>query len=287
MKTREDFVSNSSSSSYVFSINFKKYDFDLFVENVCMQCDGNAKLGKKPADSRLYADNRAILEYCLRYYELLHLGTVTLSREREIYRRGYDYNGKKVVNQNELDCTPFCMIKKDYIDSRIPDRYNEENATARMISDDELEYEHDKISEPSVTVTKHYMEDVIRCAWRSNAKNPAGKRRERVKKILEVLDVVDKLDGEAWRSPYMSSIYSITLNTVMNTRDLIAAGYKVKLERWEDLDAIEARLKAGETVFHVECGDSGEGEEDTRLFSENGQYPFEGIPVERVTSDCG
>ena len=89
MKVRTDFVSNSSSSSYIFSINFKEYDFDLFVENVCMQCDENESIGKKPKDPKLYADNRAILEYCLRYCELLHLGDVVISRKREIHRRGY------------------------------------------------------------------------------------------------------------------------------------------------------------------------------------------------------
>ena len=281
MKIRSDFVSNSSSSSYVFSINFKKYDFDLFVENVCMQCDENAKLGEKPADPKLYAENRAILEYCLQYYELLHLGDVTVSRKREIYRRGYDANGNKITDPTELEYTGFDMIKRDYIDNPQPDRYNTENATAKMISDDELEYEYDNTSS-AITVTRHYMEDVIRNSWHSTSKTQDGKRKERVKRILDVIDVVDKLDDNAWRSPYMSSIYSITLNTIMNTRDLIAAGYNVKLEKWEDLDAIEARIRAGETVFHIECGDAGEGEEDFRLFSQNGQYPYEGIPVENV-----
>ena len=281
MKIRSDFVSNSSSSSYVFSINFKHYDFDLFVENVCMQCDENARLGEKPADPRLYADNRALLEYCLRYYELLHLGDVVVSRKREIYRRGYDAEGKKIADPVELEYTGFNMIKRDYIDNPQPDRYNTENAAARMISDDELEYEYDKTSS-SITVTRHYMEDVIRNPWHSGSKTPEGRRKERVKRMLEVMDIVDKLDDNAWRSPYMSSTYSITLNTIMNTRDLIASGYRVNLEKWENLDAIEARLRAGETVFHIECGDAGEGEEDTRLFSVNGHYPFDGVPVENV-----
>ena len=176
----------------------------------------------------------------------------------------------------------FETIKHDLIDSPHPYMYNSDNAVARMISDDELEYEYDKVSEPSVTVTRHYMEDIVRDPWHANVKTPAGRRKERVKRIFEVIDIVDKLDDNAWRSPYKSSIYAITLNTVMNTRDLMAEGYKVNLAEWEDLDAIEARLRAGETVFRVECGDAGEGEEDSRLYSMNSQYPFRGIPIENV-----
>ena len=40
MKVRRDFVSNSSSSSYIVAVDFSAYDLDLFVEKVCDKCGG-------------------------------------------------------------------------------------------------------------------------------------------------------------------------------------------------------------------------------------------------------
>ena len=68
---------------------------------------------------------------------------------------------------------------------------------------------------------------------------------------------------------------------------MLAEGLVLKFDSWEEnLDMLEARIKAGETVFRTECGDAGEGEDDTRLFSFNSQYPFDGVPVESIGRDC-
>lgn len=273
MKTRTDFVSNSSSSSYVFSANFRKYGFNLFVRTVCDQCDNGED------DGELRERNAAILNYCLRYFEAAYLGEIVLGRKKEIHRRGIGEDGKPVTDPNELHYTWFAQLKHDFIDS-VPPPDDNNNPSVKMLSEDEIEYEYDEMSPPCLVVPKHYMSDVIRRHWSTGG--GAEGRKRRVGEIMKLIEAEKKLGFESYLSPSGAATYLITKNTIANTRDLIADGYRVKLENWQDLDALEARLSAGETVFHIECGDCGEGEEDTRVFSLGSQYPFDGIPLENV-----
>ena len=270
MKIRTDFVSNSSSSSFVFSANFKKFGFDDFVKAVCEQCDDGEN------DNRLRGDNEAILRYCLKYFELLYIGELVKGRKTETYRRGYDYCGEKITDPTELECSPFAINKREYIDH--PSRCYEdgEHTTAKMLSDDVIEVEYDDFAPSGVVVPRHYMTDVIRSSFGS------GGRKAGVEEIMKVLTVAKAGEDDLWRTSMGSSTYLITKNTIANTRDLIAEGYDIRLSGWQNLDALEARISAGETVFHIECSDAGEGEEDTRLFSHASRYPFKDLPLEDI-----
>lgn len=276
MKVRTDFVSNSSSSSFVFSADFKKFGFDDFVKAVCDECDGGEN------DERIRNNNKAVLMYCLRYFELLHLGRLVRGRKKEIIRRGYDYDGSKIEDEALLDSSQFEIVKRTYIDDR--PEYDDENTSVRMVDADTIEYEYDDFAPDRIVVLRHYMSDVIRRGpWAYGEKvSEAKARKDRVKEIMRAIEQAEAAKDDCWRTTYRASTFLITKNTISNTRDLIAACYDVRLAKWENLDALEARISAGETVFHIECGDAGEGEDDTRLFSNASQYPFKDLPLEEV-----
>jgi len=82
VKVRTDFVSNSSSSSYVLALDFGKFDFGLFVDRVCGNCSSSPFSGKKPARPPRLSDfkvkNEAALRYGLTNMYLTFLGELDL-----------------------------------------------------------------------------------------------------------------------------------------------------------------------------------------------------------------
>lgn len=277
MKTRCDFVSNSSSSSFVFALDFKKYGFEEFVKNVCDQC--NDETNRDPEVDRA---NEAVLKYCLQFYELLFLGSWKVGRKTHLFRRHERGTGKLDAGYMECENQLFEDLKADYFDPKRV-RFRDPSEKATMIDQDTIEIESDDVVGEYITVTKHQMSDVIRNDWSyRRRRRTAEQRRKCVEKIKEIV-LRQHADQDGWRSPYSSNTFQVTLGTIRNTRDMIAEGLDVRLSGWQaDLDALEARIKSGETIFYTECGDGGEGTDDSRLYSLNGQYPFEGIPVQNV-----
>lgn len=272
MKTRLDFVSNSSSSSYVLSVNMKAFEGGAmeFVNLVCGKCffDGKERQKERGLDER----NMSSFLYGILHTQLLYLGEFTIGRKTETVRRDGD------------DTWFFEQCMEDWKSDRM-DGTDEEHTKALSVTDDEIVYEHDVMApRGGFTVLNDYMENFIRRRkWtpkgmaRHSAKDVAGK-------ILSLVEACRKIELDYYTG-FKSDTYRITKETVANTRDMIKAGYEASFEKWEDLDAIEARLDAGETVFGITVSDSGDGEGDTKLFSMDSRYPFEGLPVECLTAD--
>lgn len=166
------------------------------------------------------------------------------------------------------------------------DGTDEDHTKALSVADDEIVYEHDVTAERGITILNDYMENFVRRQIWTNRGKTRHSAKDTARKILSVVEACGKIESDYYTG-FKSDTYRITKETVANTRDLIKAGYDVSFEKWEDLDAIEARLKAGETVFGVTVSDAGDGEGDTRLFSLDSRYPFEDLPVECLTSECG
>ena len=98
MKIRIDFVSNSSSSSFVVACH-KDYRFDDFVNDVTNEC---IKHAKSPYDDawkdNLVKINSAILNYGLIANECLYLGNLRVDNEK--IEEKYIWDGEFVSYPN-------------------------------------------------------------------------------------------------------------------------------------------------------------------------------------------
>ena len=273
MKTRTDFVSNSSSSSYVFSANLKAFPGGVegFAEKVLSQCFEDPKQRAECAEEDFL--NKSTLFYHISNSELLYLGDFHLGVSSKVIRRGLSGSSETPDDFAKYEK----MYRRGFLDGT-----NENRERVVSISADEIVLESNIKAPRGLTVLSDFMMNFIcRPRWL------VGRTDATAKKVVQnIVDVVRHYSDVpcVWCTEFNSSIYRITENTVKNTKLLIEYGYSVDLDRWENLDGIQARLAAGETVFGVTVSDSGDGRGNTKLFSFASRYPFKGLPLE--TLDC-
>lgn len=285
MKIRLDFVSNSSSSSYIVAIDFSKYDVNLFVKKVCDKCTGlpdDAKRRRISDDVRLA--NEAILRQGL-MSECLYLGNPVIGRIKERWRRGEEYNHRMIKPGETDEYTPFKDLTE--LDWTLPP-----GETVTFIDDDTIEHEFNEELPAWLSVPRSIMSERIRKynQFYTEDKSLAGNSvKARAKRIIEYAN--QKEHEKIKRSE--PEVFCITKNTTKNTRDLMSVGCKISFISpialsnelmSKFLDEIDARLTAGETFIYAVAGDSGEGRDDNRLFMPDGySNPFEYTPAQNVT----
>lgn len=280
MKIRNDFVSNSSSSSYIVAIDFDKYDFGLFVKKVREKCSDEKQTSEKPGD--IANENEAALRSGM-LRECLYLGCPVVGRIKEIWRRGEKYDHTFVERGESDEFTPFA----DLTDG-VRGRYLSESETVKHLDDNTIEYEYDDELPAWRSVTRYVMENRIR-EGSYYAAFPGNSPKSRVARIIAYV----KQKSSEKIGIDEPEIFCITRNTVKNTRDFLKLKHKIRfltpLAASENLmsrflDTVDARLKAGETFIYAVAGDGGEGRSGGRLFMPDGySNPFETTPAQNVT----
>lgn len=250
MKIRSDYVSNSSSSSFVVVLT-KNYPFKDFVKDVVKACsedkdyDYNEEFVKELDDN-----NRRNLEYCLNTYELLFLGSFKAGTFTT------KITGKRWIDEFKID------MKNMDDDPDFP------KPKVLSESDDEIEIEEPIIA-CGITVdaeTMHY--NIVR--WHNKDVESDQEYRKRV--VENIVDCAKKCHDECSysRANYMG-LYEITMNTIENTERLIAEGYSVDLDKWcSDLDQLKRRINEGERIFGIEMGQGGNGQDSKSIYALNG-----------------
>jgi len=249
MKIRIDFVSNSSSCSFVIAIG-KNFPFNDFIRETCDGCLKHAD----DDDNALFLTeqnefNNAVLNFHLRASELVYLGGLKVGNVQSIVTKEDEY---------------FPYIKNDIAKQALSnDEHVVENTDDRVIiKTNDVIY--------GMAIPKHKVDYVtMEYHWNDDYKCDIEKQKNAAKAIAEFAKNYSDSKTD-YKCRYDSSTYFISRNTIWNTRALIAAGYEVELEKWMDLDRLDKMLQDGDRIFGIRVNNGGDGVDEDALFTFGG-----------------
>ena len=250
MKTRIDFVSNSSSCSFIIAIG-KNFSLNDFIKETCDGCLKHIDAD----DDNLFVNrqnefNNAILNYHLRASELLYLGGLKIGSVKTTITKDDEY---------------FSYLKNDISMQQLPidERVIENTDDYVVIETDDVVY--------GMAIPKHYVDYVtMECHWTDSYKCDIEKQKNAAMKIVNFAQNYNFKSKADYRSQYHSKTYFISRDTIWNTRALIAAGYEIKLDKWMDLDKLDKMLQDDNKLFNIHVNNGGDGVDDDALFTFGG-----------------
>lgn len=265
MKIRTDYVSNSSSSSFVVVLP-KEYEFKKFIKDVARGCVANPEWDgyTKENTSRIKERNVRNLDYCLNTHELLFLGSFCHEYKRTTIK------GKKNVAEFLKSC--------DYLKEHCPVMFH-----AKIVSQDENKVVVDMPSVSSGhTIPYDYMY-MVRQYQRPNEND-----KKHYKDVVDA--IVKEISGYRWYETN-SGLYEITMNTIFNTEALLAERpNSIILDKWcFDLGSIKKLLEDGNRIFGIDMHQSGDGESSTSIYALAGwdSNAFKYANVQILDCECG
>lgn len=294
MKTRQDFVSNSSSCSFIVSVK-KDYAIKDFARELGEACTNPKSKWHNP---ELADRNRMILEFCLSTYELLFLGTIQLGEKdvvtykKDFYNTGY---AKDKANEEQFECD-MRKIWDDYVDNvKKAQVAGQTSPMYQYYGRDTFNDAEDEIHHLGKMTASGIIVDRDKMCYefnRSNFEKRPGEEVEyderqdqvkyRVKKLLKYAKkrcCIDYCSDNDY-----PEIFAVTRSTLLNTKNLLNAGYKLDFARWEKLDDIKRRLDKGEKIFAIKVGYSGNGYGSYYIYSEDDAKGIDGVDAEIL---CG
>ena len=252
MKTRNDFVSNSSSCSFVIALS-ESLPLNDFVDEVCDACLKHADDESEAYLAKQDGFNRAVLNYHLRASELLYLGCLDVGSIRTTYVKD--------------DCK-FEFMKKQIATG---DFYQLSDSTLVENTDDKIVVDYEEnICE--IAIPTHNVESVTGVyLWDENDYSQDINRQSKAAaKIVEFAKKYSDYVSD-YKMRNNSNTYFISRRTIWNTRALIAAGYKVELDEWMDLDKLEKLIVDNKCMlFSIRVNNGGDGVDDDALYSFGG-----------------
>ena len=288
MKARLDFVSNSSSSSFVVACQMQH--LNAVAKDLARAC---CNTRDRYHDKSLAEKNKRVLDFCLHTFQLAFLGELLISTKKETY--GLDFF-KKMLKQATLEVAEAAWERYKRDLQKVKDGTAlKESFIAREYCDDVYDpvtdtAEHfEKTYASEVVVSNDVMTYNLHHINPSPAPEPENIRQSRVNRLLAMANAKHEYEfkKEHYRAIEPVEVYQVTRDTIANTRDLIAAGYEVRLEKWQDLDALDARLENGDAMFYVRIANSGDGYGDFYIYCEDGADGLDGVSgIEILASEC-
>lgn len=246
MKIRTDYVSNSSSSSFVVVLP-KDYEFKKFIKDVVKGTVAIKDDDWKPEDiADTKARNLRNLDYCLNTHELLFLGSLVTNYVRRTIK------GKKKVKEwleNEKKFSQYDFHKTRLLEE----------------SEDKLVVEFPQ-SVRGITVPHTVMEGSVR-QWQWGGRDDPKTRPAVVEAIMECAST----PFVRYTREDHSGLYEITLNTILNTEALLEAKKELVLDkRCSDLGKLKKVLAEGNRIFGIEVHHEGDGQDSTSIYALGG-----------------
>ena len=270
MKIRSDFVSNSSSSSYIVACH-SGYVEKTF-KDIAKSCEDkksewhNYGLAKR---------NFRILDFCVNTYQLLFLGSLFIETKKNKWTFKKFKNAYGFQDDEEAK-TSWNDFKKSIYKAHQPNCdkwiFQEYGKDSFDESKDEITHYDDIIAERIVvsndvmcnTFERYHFKDI-------NGNEVLSKKEDIDRRVKNIVDLARKytVDNYYFSEAYhMPDIYQITQDTIDNTRELIATGHKITFDSWENLDDLEKRIKSDEIVFALRIARDGDGYGDFYIYSE-------------------
>ena len=130
-----------------------------------------------------------------------------------------------------------------------------------------LEYQ-DLDTAEHITISKDTMQWHVRpYQWKDV---PDEEYRKRVVDAITRIVSSDNRDNPFFHDDSMG-ICEVTMNSILNTQDLIAEGKEIELPNWcQDLDAMKKRIETGDRIFCIELNQGGDGQNIGSIYALNG-----------------
>lgn len=288
MKTRTDFVSNSSSCSFVIAIpNEEKYKIADFIKDVVADCATSPDDEDPEFVEKLNAFNTRNLDYHLNSSELLYLGTLKLDDRNYTVNRpnkdDKDYEGDE--SSYAYDLNMFNRLQKDI---KKPNFGKDTGEKLVEATDDAITVSY-PVYASSVAVPSMDMHDItLHYTWNDNENSTPEEKKRAYDSIMRIMKTIkDPNDSEIYHF-VNTKTYFISKNTIWNTRALLENGAELTFDKWEKLDELEKRLDEGQRLFVIRQNNGGDGWDNDAVYALGGwDCKFgEKAEVEVIYSEC-
>ena len=270
---RNDFVSNSSSTSYIISIG-KNYPIKTFIKDVSKKCVD--KKSKYHVFS-LLDRNMTTLQFHIMNTRLLFLG------EAYVMDKSFNVDLNKVHKWEDKE--EHKKLFNGYMKRILRNKnkkYTEYDTTWEYVSDTKIKGT-DHIYQGLITYDIIHAEntfDVMEC---ENNKKFEKEHNEQV--IKNIQEFLKKLYTCQYHNPFMSNIFVINKDTIKLTRLMLKNKIKMRFEKWENINKLEKMLDDGETIIGIRIANHGDGIDSDTIYNETDNFVLEDIPVELLTSE--
>lgn len=276
MKIRTDFVSNSSSSSFICAVN-STYSIEDLAKDIARKC-----INKKHAyhDPQLEEENRRTVDWCLNEFQLLFLGALLVGKQ------DFTYSKKDVEIQANAR---YKGLSKPEIDSIAEKKWN--SLLEQMHAENEVKpgsVVHDAENETIV-----FTDEVLASGLAVDSGTMHHLRLRATSKngMFDQKMWPDIIEQHAkWHEDNIDDVpfietYAITQETIDSTRALLAAKKDLRLDGWEDLDSLQRRLDNGEKLFALLVGRDGDGTSCYSVYQEDGATGIDDLAIEVLHSE--
>lgn len=278
MKVRSDFVSNSSSCSFVIVLN-QEYSTHRFIKDLAKACSNpKAEYHNKDIVKR----NQHILDFCLNTYELAFLGTWKL-RTDEYVNSLEDF--KRMYVDDDMDEDEKAALAKEAEISWQHEvaRIEKQNSRDYIDNDEKIHAFNDVYASGCAVDSDTMRYEFQRYGYGSD--EDADTVKFRIKQLKKLAEESAAYDAGKLVSCRRARCYAITMNTIKNTRNLLDAGVKLVFDKHEDLDKIEKQLEEGKKLFAICIGHDGEGFNSYEIYCEAMAKGLDHLPVEILGAD--